>query len=1011
MQTFALQTVLKDITVKEQTMKSVTTVAEMFPQDAQVFNLGVPHYGCMGKVCSTHGGNATVLFKIPPEPNLTKIFKKMHTMSSYHPGWKIASNVGITGYLLSRITGSIYIYYPETRKWSIGLNLKFTKEKSGIAGFTKRKDNEWLYSDAVTKLLLAYKQRFPRVLQYLEESLMKTSEDSLDLEAMMGSEGIIEKLQELSKWLKSLPSYGGTKVHESSNTIEPIVVSAIDEEIQLFKNKTKDKTTEVKLSVLSHYLYRPLVQQGTLTPDKQAKHHELDRVVNVREGHTVPLGLRGTIIGIHTRGSSEQGVVFDVMFDDEFMGGLTLGGRCPPRRGYSLPIYSVINLTHGERTMNKNNRPVAVVHPHHQGAANQHTLKHGQRLVRSPQSAFTPAKKGNHPPTAVTLLQRGKPPNQRSNHKKPPNTEQASVSPSGHRGQKKTQKPGIPLNKEKQALETSLTEAAQTLPKIKMDKPEIKKTNQNTPTNRNAEEFKPTNQNAEEFKPTNQNGEEFKPTNEMTDILSTLTINDPVENINNNNGTHPKQQILPTEQSQATVTPEPSAHFNQLLATLGTTKPPHHKETSNPAHKIPPHPYNHQPNPLSPPHQPQLRLHLPPNYYHGPPKPFSLQEFLANPPNYPPPPFHPNNPTLLGPESFQPHPYPPNPTRNPVDFAKEGTDKLCEILNIRDNEEKLTTDTKCQDKWSTGPKENDSLKKEKKEKSTFQDKTESCDRGSDCDETDERSTSVEAAKTKEKSKVGELLQWCYQHHVFPPVYTFCKTNETDNISTVELWNGLKFQSLPKLTLELANEECARAALTYVVGMHSEPHPRYSAPPPSAPSYLLQDASMPQYAAVQPLPPMMSPMMSSNHMMSSIMPPAPYYQPSMVNPYLAVGPDGLLYPRYFPASQYGYSPVPHTGGVIPRYTPAFKAVHPIVHGNKGLLHHNQPGQSTSVPQQFIPPQVEHHSPPRASRSPNYYLSDSPVASSVEKVNKTEKKEQKPRKSKPTLAISFAPTKPT
>uniref|UniRef100_H2ZAS6 Exoribonuclease Xrn1 D2/D3 domain-containing protein n=1 Tax=Ciona savignyi TaxID=51511 RepID=H2ZAS6_CIOSA len=234
----------------------MTSIAEMLPKNAEVFNIGVPHYGCMGKVCSTHGGNATITFQVPDEPNLARILKKKHTLSSYHPGWKIASNTGVSGYILSRITGSVYAYYPETRKWSIGLNLKFTKERSGVAGFTKRKDNEWLYSDAVTGLILGYRERFPEVLTYLEETLGKTAEQDLNLESMFGTTNVVEKLQELTKWLKSLPSYGGTKVHESSNTIEPIVVSAIDEEIKLFKKKA-GKSKDVTVSVLSRYLYCP----------------------------------------------------------------------------------------------------------------------------------------------------------------------------------------------------------------------------------------------------------------------------------------------------------------------------------------------------------------------------------------------------------------------------------------------------------------------------------------------------------------------------------------------------------------------------------------------------------------------------------------------------------------------------------------------------------------------------------------------------------------------------------
>ena len=46
-----------------------------------------------------------------------------------------------------------------------------------------------------------------------------------------------------------------------------------------------------------HLLFKPNLCQGNSMPDDQAKFFLFDRVVNVREGHSVPLGLRGTITG------------------------------------------------------------------------------------------------------------------------------------------------------------------------------------------------------------------------------------------------------------------------------------------------------------------------------------------------------------------------------------------------------------------------------------------------------------------------------------------------------------------------------------------------------------------------------------------------------------------------------------------------------------------------------------------------------------------------------------------
>lgn len=43
---------------------------------------------------------------------------------------------------------------------------------------------------------------------------------------------------------------------------------------------------------------QPLEQQHGIVPDPDAEYHLFDRVVNVRESFSVPLGIRGTVIGI-----------------------------------------------------------------------------------------------------------------------------------------------------------------------------------------------------------------------------------------------------------------------------------------------------------------------------------------------------------------------------------------------------------------------------------------------------------------------------------------------------------------------------------------------------------------------------------------------------------------------------------------------------------------------------------------------------------------------------------------
>ena len=53
------------------------------------------------------------------------------------------------------------------------------------------------------------------------------------------------------------------------------------------------------MKVKPNLIFRPTDQFGKLCPDPKAEYLLLDRVVNIDKGITVPLGLRGTVVGIY----------------------------------------------------------------------------------------------------------------------------------------------------------------------------------------------------------------------------------------------------------------------------------------------------------------------------------------------------------------------------------------------------------------------------------------------------------------------------------------------------------------------------------------------------------------------------------------------------------------------------------------------------------------------------------------------------------------------------------------
>lgn len=70
---------------------------------------------------------------------------------------------------------------------------------------------------------------------------------------------------------------------------------------RIFQNKSSfsfENSSWPQYMVKVCIFMQSLEQQQGVVPDLDAEYRLFDRVVNVREGYTVPLGLRGTVIGI-----------------------------------------------------------------------------------------------------------------------------------------------------------------------------------------------------------------------------------------------------------------------------------------------------------------------------------------------------------------------------------------------------------------------------------------------------------------------------------------------------------------------------------------------------------------------------------------------------------------------------------------------------------------------------------------------------------------------------------------
>uniref|UniRef100_A0A8C5SCD5 5'-3' exoribonuclease 1 n=1 Tax=Laticauda laticaudata TaxID=8630 RepID=A0A8C5SCD5_LATLA len=328
---FAYQTIVKDIKTFDCHFSKLKTLDDLFPLGCTVFMLGTPYYGCTGEVQDSSDvisdGRIRVVFNIPIEPQLDILIQNQHKYSvKYNPAYVLASRLGVSSYLVSRFTGSIFIGRGARRnprgdhKANVGLNLKFNKRNEEVPGYTKKVGNEWMYSSAVEQLLAEYLERVPELFTYLA----KNSPEDIFYEDDIWpgeEENGAEKVQEIMSWLKAHPVSTLSRSSCDLQILDAAIVEKIEEEIDKCKQRKSNK--KVRVTVKPHLLYRPLEQQHGIFPDQDAEYRLFDRVVNVRENFSVPLGLRGSIIGI--KGASrESDVLYEVLFDEDFHGGLTI---------------------------------------------------------------------------------------------------------------------------------------------------------------------------------------------------------------------------------------------------------------------------------------------------------------------------------------------------------------------------------------------------------------------------------------------------------------------------------------------------------------------------------------------------------------------------------------------------------------------------------------------------------------------------------------------------------------
>ncbi|XP_055845347.1 5'-3' exoribonuclease 1 [Episyrphus balteatus] len=282
-------------------------VENIFPVDSRIFFVGNPYFGSEGTVLDPllvyECGRLKVSMTVLPDPDLSEPKQLQNGLeSNYYNSYDVQSLLGINTRVLMRLTGQMLcvmgqkqkILSDSAKKINIGLHMKFPKQNEELSGYCRKRDNSWYFSPKAITLIQEYNKMFPTVIQYLIQTSSSSNYEFCYESDIFPNKVGQNCVNEIVQWLNEQEFSKAERVPCGTKTLEKEAVEKIIESIE--KLKTQPVKT-VKLQVKPHLLMKPDVNIPEQYKPK-ASIRLFDRVVVVRTTYLVPIGSRGTVIGV-----------------------------------------------------------------------------------------------------------------------------------------------------------------------------------------------------------------------------------------------------------------------------------------------------------------------------------------------------------------------------------------------------------------------------------------------------------------------------------------------------------------------------------------------------------------------------------------------------------------------------------------------------------------------------------------------------------------------------------------
>jgi 5'-3' exoribonuclease 1 len=315
-------------------------IEQEFPDGTNAFFLGEYAYGRPLSVIGHESGKAKCLLAATKAKQVEfgrDIARQAERLSPYTPSYAVARDLHLNALAMSKLTSSMSVQANGKRE-NLGLNLKFESKQLKVLGYSRKSNGGWEYSQAAIALIQQYMIKFPEFIAALHAN---PKGDMLDATTIFRGDAAnaAAKVAEIKAWLKEIESKNFEKVPLEAEQLDSEVVLQIEKAADNEVMSEPPPETKTMGGIPRSALLKPSDAQWRLG-DQTFRLG--DRIIYTADSGKVPIASKGTVVGL-TQTSRETWL--DVVFDVSFMSGNTLGDRCSPFRGQTVPKWSVLNLT------------------------------------------------------------------------------------------------------------------------------------------------------------------------------------------------------------------------------------------------------------------------------------------------------------------------------------------------------------------------------------------------------------------------------------------------------------------------------------------------------------------------------------------------------------------------------------------------------------------------------------------------------------------------------------------